>query len=520
MGLFKNTAVFSKYVSPLTGSDNNAGTIASPYSTITKAQSIVYNSPILINGKTTENINMRSSNLVGDGEFAELAGQTTLKLQNGDEANILSNLKITSLSVVSPNLTNCKIGTLATSLAGFMDTVIVNCFIETINGRILASYQTTGKNNTLINFNNYLDNSTRRYISNSIIVSIVDLYNYTSRNYVNNIPLFSYCLFRKSTVWKWNGVTIPINYGTYGNTAGDYMADVISGLYAYANALAAGTDKNYFLAMIPSAASSNIFYVDANGQTCKVVEDRPSVTGSHQIFNRYVNDAPVDYSLFLDKDNVALTMSDQLSYVGCYKANADVLTFGAVVNVNADGTDDLATTPDMLIADGNGKFHASSADSVQIRNRVRSNVFTFKRGFSLVGFQSQMKSGLNSRFSLGKFQPYNITDAPTLPQESIEVIPYDDAVIPSAFPRFSAMFNDKVQMWYHTAGAKVGLPVLFNDLLADFAIVTDKSLAEYGAWAVTNADYETFTLSTKANVKLQNVPVYFAKVEINLNYHV
>lgn len=395
------------------------------------------------------------------------------------------------------------------------------CFVENLYAGKLGNTSSYCKNNTIYNFYNRLGTSSYDLvISNSIFVYSVDLYNSNSRSNLNFIPNFQYCLFRKVTVWKWNGAVIPINYGTYGNAVSDYLADVISGLYAYANAMPAGTDKNYFLAMIPSSNSSNIFYVDLNGQTCKVVEDRPSINGSKKIFNRYVNDAPVDYSLFLDKDNVALTMSDQQSYVGCYKANDDVLSFGAVVNANTDGTDDLGTTPDMLMADGNGKFHVSSADSVQTRNRVRSNVFTFKRGFSLVGFQSQMKSGLGSRFSIGKFQPYNITNAPTLPQESIEVIPYDNATTPSAFPRFSAMFNDVCQMWYHTTGAKVGQPVLFNDLLSFFAITTDKNLTEYGTWAVTNADYETYLLSEKTGVTLKNVPVNFAKVEINLNYYV
>lgn len=520
MGLFKNTEPFSKYVSPLTGSDSNVGDRTNPYQTITKALSV--SNVILLNGKTTENI-MKSSgvNITGDSEFAELAGVNVLS-SSVDGYAILTDLKANDVSFNGGNINRCKITALHI-FGGYQNLIaFYNNFIVDFDTTQMGTSSGNFSNNTFYNFTNKLNpyNYLGIYARNCIFINSIDLYNYTSRNYVVNIPIFQYCLFRKATIWKWNGSVIPINYGNYGNTAGNYMADVISGLYAFANSMVSGQDKNYFLAMIPSANSSNIFYVDVNGQTCKVVEDRPSIPGSKKIFNRYVNDSPVDYSLFLSSDNVALTMSDQLSYVGCYKANAKVLTFGEVMHVNADGSDDLVTVPDMLISDGNGKFHVSTVDSVQIRNRVRSSVFHFKRGFTLDGFQSQMKSGLASRFSLGKFQPYNITDAPTLPQESIEVIPYDDAVTPSAFPRFSAMFNDKVQMWYHTAGAKKDLPVLFNDLLAYFAIVTDKSLAEYGTWAVTNADYETFALSTKANVKLQNVPVYFAQVEINLNYHV
>lgn len=518
MGLFKNTGAFSKYVSPLTGSDSNAGTITSPYATITKASS--GGNSILLNGKTNENVSY--VNVIGDGIYAEITGIVGLNqayYTGSTFVNVRLGVVNASVNCFSCVVSEIKNGNTDGRGGHDMQNSFISVYSDVFYEGIEQLRSSLHFNNTIFNFNNYQAQPLAKVMRNNIFINSVDLYNYSARN-IACYPIFKYCLFRKATIWKWNGAVIPINYGNYGNTAGNYMADVISGLYTYANAMTAGADKNYFLAMIPSANSSNIFYVDINGQTCKVIEDRPSIAGSKKIFNRYVDDAPVDYSLFLDKDNVALTMSDQMSYVGCYKANADVLTFGNVVNVNADGTDDLATTPDMLIADGNGKFHVSSADSIQTRNRVRSNVFTFKRGFSLVGFQSQMRSGLGSRFSIGKFQPYNITNAPTLPQESIEVIPYDNATTPSAFPRFSAMFNDVCQMWYHTTGAKVGQPVLFNDLLSFFAITTDKNLTEYGTWAVTNADYETYLLSAKTGVILKNVPVNFAKVEINLNYYV
>lgn len=530
MGQFKRylnpitKAVYAGYyMSPLAGSDSNNGTISSPIATLTKFSTYGVSKTILINGKTIENtVVPYGSSLIGDCEASECSGNITLGT-NGSVQTSAFGIKFSSLTGVSSSLYNCVIDTFSnnsyydSSIANVI--YILNNFFSEYNAKTLGLNLNNFKNNTIWDYKNYI-NGDQRIACSTIFINSIDLYNFSSLINLVNYPIFKHCLFRKATIWKWNGVIIPINYGTYGNESDDYLADVISAMYAYTGTVPVGAERNYFSAMFPNAISSPVFYVDQNGQTCKVVEDRPSVVGSKKIFNRYVGDNPVDYSLFLHVDNVALIMSDELSYVGCYKANADVLTFGDVMSVNVDGSDDLITPPDMLIYDGNGKFRVSIADSVQTRNRVRSSVFHFKRGFTLDGFQSQMKSGLSSRFSLGKFQPYNITDAPTLPQESIEVIPYDDAVTPSAFPRFSAMFNDKVQMWYHAAGSKVGLPVLFNDLLAYFTIVTDKSLAEYGSWAVTNADYETFTLSTKANVKLQNVPVYFAQVEINLNYHV
>ena len=66
---------------------------------------------------------------------------------------------------------------------------------------------------------------------------------------------------------------------------------------------------------------------------------------------------------------------------------------------------------------------------------------------------------------------------------------------------------------------KLNPPVLFNDL-SGLGITTDKSLTEYGAFAVSNADYETLLLSAKLSSTVSAVtPVltYF-KMEINLNY--
>lgn len=525
MGLFKRylnpitkTVLDGIYIDPLVGSDTNAGSINSPISTLTKFATFGTGRVSILNGKTIENATIeRGCSLIGDSELSECTGIVRLGSAYVETYAYAYGVKFNSLGGLGGCLYNCVVKLFFENNAS-LNVVRKNNFFVDYKALTLGDVNLF-KNNTILNFYNYINNSLG-VATSCLFSNVIDLYNFNSLGNVNYRPVFQYCLFRKATVWKWNGAVIPINYGTYGNAAGDYLADVISAMYAYIGTVPAGAERNYFSAMFPNAISSPIFYIDQNGQTCKVVEDRPSIGGSKKIFNRYVGDNPVDYSLFLHADNVALIMSDELSYVGCYKANADVLTFGNVMNVNPDGSDDLVTPPDMFIYDGNGKFRVSIADSVQIRNRVRSSVFHFKRGFTLDGFQSQMKSGIASRFSIGKFQPYNITDAPTIPQESIEVIPYDDAVTPSAFPRFSAMFNDKVQMWYHTAGAKKDLPVLFDDLLGYFAITIDKSLAEYGAWAVTNADYETFALSTKANVKLQNVPVYFAMVEINLNYHV
>lgn len=606
MGLFKTysyngtilTDTNTVYVSSLVGIDTNTGTRVSPVSTITKAASLMTATKcfILANGLFLENATVGNglnySYFIADNNYTTVQLLTMTDSYLGARVLQIYKSKISTLQFSGNiNANNCEITTVSGTIGALNSTYfskITGCFIENYNLTVLEDLiYSIVYNNTILSFKNYIVSNSLNSVRNSIFVNSVDLYNFSSRTYTTVYPIFKYCLFRKATVWKWNGAVITINYGTYGNATGDYMADVISGLYAYANAMSTGTDKTYFLSMIPSSTTSNIFYIGAYGQSCKVVEDRPSIGGSIKIFNRYVNDIPVDYSLWLNSTNVATTMSDINSNVGCYQANADVLVWSSVVNVNTDGTDDTGTTSDMLIYDQNGQFHASSADSVQIRNRARSNVFNFKRGVTFMGLQSQMKSGLGSRFSFGKFQLYNTTTALTLPMESIEVIPYDSPTLVSAFPRFSAMFNDVCKMWYissantpilfsqlsslmttllgnsgitltnaansgaFTASASVAAKIAIGDTLTisgqtvkvltvgtttfttevvtaantnssayTFGIYTDKNLTEYGAWAVTNADYESLRMSSLSGITLKNIPVYYAMLEINLNYYV
>jgi len=515
MGLFKNTGEFISYVSTLTGSDSSIGDRINPYQSITKALSI---SPyMLLNGKSIENISIGSGvNITGDNELAELAGINILSAHN-DGFAYLKNLKANDISCNGCSIVKCNITSLHIydgyqSLLAFYGNFIIN-----LDATQLGESSGTFANNTICNFVNKNNSfsGVHKYMLNTIIVNSIDLYNFTSRDYLSRIPIFKYCLFRKATIWNWNNVAVPINYGTYGNEIGDYMADVISAWYEFAQTITDATDKAYCMAMFPTPHTSTVFYVTPGiGQTCKVVDD-----SIYPIFNRYVDGEPVDYTLRLDGNNVALTMSDQNSYVGCHHASTDVITFGDVVNVNEDGSDDLVTPSELLINTGNGKFHANQY-TTQTRNRVRSTVASCPRGFSFLGMQSSLKSGLDSLLYFGKKQPFNVTDAPTIPQESVEIIPYDLIDTPSEFPRFSAMFNGTCQMWYYTEGAKNNLPVLFNDLFPSFEIPTDKSLAEYGTYAVTNADYETFLLSSKTGVALRNIPIRFFKRELNLNYSI
>lgn len=482
------------------------------------------------------------------------------------------------LTLLSPNTNHISMGYVLRSL--------ITTYL--IYGAINVSYC------TIVELRNYTNFTTGRDIRGSIIIDSVDIYNFVSRSNINNYPIFKYCLFRKYTIWKWNGVIITINWNTNPLNSTVYTYEplldrVYNSLLFYANnSIVNTTDKAYALAIL--ATKETMFYADANGQTNKVVDDV-----LYPIFNKYNGTTPIDYSLKLAANNVALTMSDIGGYVGAYKANLNHVQFGTILHVNSNGSDDTVTTPDLLISEGLNQFSASDT-SLQLRNRIRTTVLEFPRGKAFDGSQSMLTSGIASRLYFGKYQPMVTTGAnPTIPVETIEVIPYD--AIPadnsvaqannlsgkSAFPRFSIMFNGAAEMWYknnapllfnqlgslytgngnisNTAGSNTvtGVNTLFTTYLVTGDLITvggqtvkvlsiasatsltvdtpitnantnanytvgiyvDKSITEYGDWAVTNADIEDYSLSFKtsvAGVSNRKIPVKFCKLELNLNY--
>jgi len=578
------------FVSSLVGSDNNIGTREYPVATILKGCTLLGTKTyILATGVFNENNPLVGYSgkqlLMEDGSrFSQNSLSVTSFGQNyynivgirytGGYGN--AQIYKSQLIELSPNTNYSNIGTVGIS------------YIHTYNvyGQIYVNQC------TIIDVINRC-NSVYGVVTNSIIINSIDLYNYTSRTNTALYPVFRYCLFRKLTQWKWNGATITINWTTNPLNSTAYTDEplldrVYNSLLFYANAMTAGTDKTYFQAIL--ATKETMFYADANGQTNKVVDDV-----LYPIFNKYNGTTPIDYSLKLAANNVALTMSDIGGYVGAYKANLNHVQFGTILHVNADGSDDTVTTPDLLISEGLNQFSASDT-SLQLRNRIRTTVLEFPRGKAFDGAQSMLTSGIASRLYFGKYQPMVTTGAnPTIPVETIEVIPYD--AIPadnsvaqannlsgkSAFPRFSIMFNGKAEMWYknnspllfsqlgslytgngtisNTAGSDTvtGVNTLFTTYLVPGDLITvggqtvkvlsiasdtsltvdtpitnantnaaytvgiyvDKSLTEYGDWAVTNADIEDYSLSFKtavAGVSKRNIPVKYCKLELNLNY--
>lgn len=495
MALFKNTknapdgTVLTSsnclYVHSMFGNDSTGdGTSLKPYATLTKAKSVNQSAYHIVSGVFAENINYggygSNVRIIIDNDWTSFIGIITLNNYYGitnifGKMNVFSNVNL-NLAGDNGGSIASKIRIINANIVGSTTSAVSvtsnNVFISNLNmytmGGASGSSYVRVKNFTIYSAVNYF-NGTFREIYDSIFVSSIDLYNYTSRGNVAYYPIFKYCLFRKATLWKWNGVTITINWTTNPLNSTAYTNEslldrVYNSLLYYANNMTAGTDKTYFQAILASVTT--MFYADESGQTNKVVDD-----SIYPIFNKYDNGVPIDYTLKLASNNVALTMSSTGSYVGAYKANLNNVLFGPVINVNADGSDDLVTPADLLISEGNGKFSASQT-SVQLRNRVRTIVQEFPRGKTLEGGQSDLRSGLSTRLFFGKKQPLSYSGtAPTVPVESFEAIVYDsipanntpeaanDLSGAADFPRFSMPFNEEVLMWYKGVS-----PLLFNQL--------------------------------------------------------
>lgn len=391
----------------------------------------------------------------------------------------------------------------------------INSFINTCKSRVAAS------NNTILIFQNYIQ--VTGILSSGIIVNVVDLYRFSGQT--TTYPIFKCWLFRKATLWEWNGSIITINWITNPNTSAVYITETLlervwNSLYYYANnTVSAGVDRTYFNLMLGSAfASCPIFSPDGTliqGQTNRVIDDSP-ISGI-PIFNKYDSSGTtiLDYTLSINPANIALYMGDPYSgnrFVGCYYPNVGNMIFDNVINVNSDGSDDLITQPDMLITSTDGSYSVNNA-STQLRNRTRTNVLFFNAGYTPLNAQSSLISGMNAGFTFGKKRPWSTAQ---IACESIEVLPYDNLTNPSIFPKFSIPFNGDAKIFYKISN---NTPVLFNDL-AGLGVSTDINLTEYGNWAVTTADIENLILVTMTStIVLKALSLSYMKLELNLNFN-
>lgn len=472
MGLFKTARTFGAYIHAQLGSDiTGDGSRNNPWATISKGNAASITT-YLLSGIFTENFYMLYGRVYEFEPNSKVSGNQLVP-NTDPSCEYTKNATIDGNMAGSIELLNTIVrGTV--SVGTSKDIRITGCFIYTFSLGKLSS--TNLKiNNSILNYNNYLY-STDKYLTDSIIISEVNLYNFTSRANTTYYPVFRNCLFRKATLWKWNTTTISINWtnnpvGGAAYTDETLMTRVYNSLLFYANSLGAGTDKTYFLAIL--ATQDTMF------KECIVWDDSDTV--NNPIFSRYIDGVPVDYTLALKSNNPALYMSTTGSYVGCYAANVNDdghgnhITFGGVKHVDVGTGLDTATLPDLLVQDPSNpaKFSASQT-SLQLWNRIRTSVVEYPRGKSFAGMQSQLDSGIASRLFFGKRQEIRTTgdiSQKTTAFESVEVIPYDSLPTPNTgaentinnmsatLPRFSAPFNGECLLFYRSQQ-----PLLFNQI--------------------------------------------------------
>jgi hypothetical protein len=338
--------------------------------------------------------------------------------------------------------------------------------------------------------------------------------------------------------------------------------------------------NSYLAAGCPDSVMNQVFYVDSFGNdTCKIVLEQRNGGTNPNIFNGYNSDGSVaDFSLNPDSANEALYASSAGSYVGFYKP-ALPMTFGNVINVNTDGSDDTAAGTLMLLSDNDLSFSTTSS---QTWNRVRDITTIFvKNGFKLKGAGCIVDDGSPFGFFFGKYQ--NLVDPTALGESaalevntlykvcnsaknianailyngvqylpdyffftnssvmnftlmnegngtvvkkvladvmmSVEIQPYDNLTTPStSFPRFSMPLFGDLQMLYYKAGNAYGKTAGTTVLFGDTQVITDK-IAYYDAWAITNADQEFITLvADTTNYYADAVTLQYFRREINGHY--
>jgi hypothetical protein len=397
-------------------------------------------------------------------------------------------------------------------------------------------------------------------VCNSLNVSYPDL-------------VYKYFVFPSSCIFKYNGNILPSITWT-----NDPKINIGLLKTAYVSAGMSQTNAN------------NLFWKDSFGnETCQVVWEQRNGGTLPNIFNKYNADGTIaDYTLNPDPHNVALWASDIGGYVGCFKPAMMISMSDPIINVNPDGTDDTASGT--LLQYSNGNLVLNNLAN-QTWNRMRSaNVTFISNGSKFKGSNSVSKDGSPFGTYIGKYQNLidtikvnpgdilivgswykvfndisknldqailynNIQYLPEYtfqciagintfsllnsgsgtylkriiadPMESIEILPYDNQITPSAFPPFSVPLMGEVKLLFYTsAGAiryekTIGAPVLFGDLMntnfaTDFPTLVNNKIAYYNNYVVSNADQEYSVLSLNTNYFIIAIPTlsYF-KTELN-----
>lgn len=489
------------YVCSITGSDINDGTRKHPVATLTRANSIQKSLICINDGLYNENFYGGNNKVFFADKNYYICNGTIGLIANGSP--FYFNL------ICLENFTN--VGGNGSYGASLFNCIIKGNFIGNAQGAaghitkntvIIGNYTSQSFNqpnnhtqNIITRFKNNIAGAPNNTTKNGIILNEIDLFRYYNQG-VNAYPVFYNYLIRKKVLWTWNSVQIPV---TYSNNEDNWMNDILSSLINYANTSLSGVDKDYLI-----ACANNSFV------NCKVHDDTVN-----PIFNYYDESGdPSDYSLFLDRSNKALYMSDTGTSVGAFSPNIANGAFSSPVEVDQNGNDIEASGDLMIYNPADGSFESNEL-STQHWNRVRTGILsTMLRNFGFKGVQGVLESGIVTKHYYGKKQLF---DDENIPVETIEVLPYDDENTVSLFPRFSCSLADDTLMWYHNSGDKSGQPVLYSDLAA-LGITTILDLSIYGNWAVTSADIDNNALIGIASVSLRNIPIKYFRLEINLHY--
>lgn len=303
----------------------------------------------------------------------------------------------------------------------------------------------------------------------------------------------------------------------------------------------------------------------------------------------------LDFTLNPDPTNEALWASDTGGYVGffrpAYACNVET-GLSTISNVDENGTN--SGSGDLLqIVNGELKFNSASS---QLWNRMSdTTTINIPNGSNFKGLNAMSQDGSPFGYYIGKkqtlisptaiaagnaltvgkwYKVYNdngnsvseaiiyngvqylpeytflcvtgVTTFSTLEPgsgsyvkeilsgvlESIEILPYNDMITPSTFPKFSAPLMGECKLIFYTAsgaaryGKTAGDPVKFADLdlanmITDFGNVKNK-ISYYDTWAISNADSE-FYLLTNAGLSTtlkgyftQSIPaIKYLRREIN-----
>lgn len=482
------------FVHSLFGVDTNTGARDNPVKTITKGLSL--KSYVCCIGVFTENIAVASGKyLFSDSDVRILLNGNIINasMLNGLISDFICNSLSTNNQSIPNLIVNSLIGTIT---SGSMGNPMYKFQFNTINSLTVAgsgtSTQNIGGRQTIINVSFNPTMGTPVY-TNHIFINEVNL-----QSIVVNYR-FSYCLFRKSTIFKFKGTIIPI---TYNGDSTSYMDDLRNSINAYANTLADGTDKTWLL----NFAINGFVKTESGLDTCVIHDDILGV----KIFNRYSNNIPVDYTLNVHPDNPALTMGSDGLHVGAYKPTISAFTYESIQDIDSNGSP-TANTANMLVVSGKVITVDNTYDT-QFWNRATSGIVTLSRGLSFDGLLSDYRSGITKGFYFGKKQVLSITNSP---RETVEIIPYNDATTPSTFPNFSASLNGTTKI-FHLASDNS--PLLYNQL-STYGYTSDVDLAIYGNYAVTDADSIIYQ-NIEADLRFvkRDINVRYCKIELNLHY--